>query len=94
MAQRIEKIETLHPMGKSGVNISKDKYDTIASFILEEIGSNKELTFKQLTENANKKLKSFDGKITWYITTVKLDLEARGSIERISGKSPQTLKIK
>ena len=35
----------------------------------------------------------FDGSISWYVTTIKLDLEARGIIERIPKKRPQTLKL-
>ena len=29
----------------------------------------------------------------WYLTTVKLDLEARNIIERIPNKSPQQLRL-
>jgi hypothetical protein len=32
------------------------------------------------------------GSVTWYVTTVKLDLEARGEIERVSGSRPQRLR--
>lgn len=31
--------------------------------------------------------------VSWYTTTVKLDMEARGLIERIPGSRPQALRI-
>ena len=47
-----------------------------------------------LVEDVGRKLDgSFDGSINWYVTTVKLDLEARGVVERIPGKSPQRLRL-
>lgn len=36
----------------------------------------------------------FDGSVGWYVTTIKLDLEARRLIERVPGKSPQRLQLK
>lgn len=36
----------------------------------------------------------FDGSPSWYCTAVKLDLEARGMIERIGNTSPQKIRIK
>jgi hypothetical protein len=32
------------------------------------------------------------GSVSWYTTTVKLDLEVRGEIERIAGSKPQRLR--
>jgi hypothetical protein len=32
------------------------------------------------------------GSLTWYTVTVKLDLEARGEIERVPGVQPQRLR--
>jgi hypothetical protein len=36
----------------------------------------------------------FEGSIPWYVTTVKLDLEARGVIERVPGPGEQKLTLK
>lgn len=42
---------------------------------------------KDLTEEVRHKLAGhFDGSISWYVTTVKLDLEARGMTERVPRK--------
>lgn len=90
----MEKILTLHPRNKKGVNISLSKYEQIKRFILDTLRAKKEISFKVLTKLANAKLSDkFEGKITWYIVTVKLDLEARGMIERIPGTRPHQLRI-
>jgi hypothetical protein len=89
-----EKIMTLHPKGKQGVNIDKEKYDTVRRSILKSLGTYGELTFTEPTENVRRSLEeSFDGSINWYVTTVKLDLEARGEIERIPRSTPQRLRL-
>jgi len=90
-----DKIMTLHPQGKKGVNILRRRYDTIKDFIIETIGKHKEISYEDLNDLAVEKLtESFDGKVVWYIVTVKLDLEARGVIERIPKTSPHKLRMK
>jgi hypothetical protein len=87
------KILTKHPLGKSGKNIDKQKYETLKETILKELG-NKELTHTELFNQLNKRLKNnFAGNISWYGETVKLDLEARKIIERTSSK-PQKYRLK
>ncbi|HLD93661.1 MAG TPA: hypothetical protein VI703_05630 [Anaerolineales bacterium] len=78
-----EKILTKHPdKNKSGKRISKEKYDVIKQAMLS-ILSGKELTHIQLFDNLEAKLAGkFDGNISWYGETIKLDLEARKIIER------------
>jgi hypothetical protein len=88
------RILTKHPEGKSGVNISKDKYDIIKNHILNILKED-ELTYTELTKKIEKQLaNSFEGSISWYTVTVKLDLEARGLIERIPDTKPEKLRIK
>ena len=89
-----EKIMTLHPEGKSGVNIDKSKYDTIRSAVLEVLTEHETYPFNTLADEVAKKVgDSFEGSFGWYTTTVKLDLEARGEVERIPDQSPQMLRI-
>ena len=90
-----EKFLTLHPAGKNGVNILKRRYDFIREYVLKVIKKEKKITFKELCKRAENDLeKTFDGKITWYVVSVKLDLEARGIIERIPKTSPHELRMK
>lgn len=90
-----EKIMTLHPKGKKGVNILKRRYDTIKDFILKTIDMHEEISFDELTDLAVDKLSTtFDGKVMWYVVTVKLDLEARKVIERVPKTSPHKLRMK
>jgi hypothetical protein len=77
-----EKILTLHPQRKTGRSISKEKYEMMKSVFLEVL-KNKELTHNELFAQLEKRLKNkFEGNISWYAETVKLDLEARKIIER------------
>ncbi|MEL6674717.1 MAG: hypothetical protein AAFR61_21085 [Bacteroidota bacterium] len=89
------RILTLHPEGKEGVNILQDKYDQVKDVVLELFNAHDgEITFKELTRLGSIALaENFDGKPMWYLTTVKLDLEARGMIQRVPKKSPQLLRL-
>ena len=89
-----EKILTLHPQGKQGVNIDKAKYDAVRNAIVESLGEQPEITFAELNSVVGTKLEgNFEGSIGWYYTTVKLDLEARGVTERVPGSRPQRLRL-
>ena len=88
-----EKILTRHPEGKKGVNISKAKYDLIHRAIVGTLESGP-LPFSQLADRIEADLgNDFDGSVPWYVVTVKLDMEARGVIERIPKTSPQQLRL-
>ena len=88
-----EKILTKHPLGKSGKNVSKQKYDTLKGAILSAL-KNKELTHTELFDHLNESLKGqFSGNISWYGESVKLDLEARKITERTVSK-PQKYRLK
>jgi len=91
-----EKILTLHPEeGKQGVNISRAKYDMIRQAILNAIRSQGTISHKGLVSLIDYNLRNrFEGSIPWYVTTVKLDMEARGEIERIPGSRDQKFRLK
>ncbi|MBI3160486.1 MAG: hypothetical protein HYZ26_12885 [Chloroflexi bacterium] len=89
------KILTLHPdPSKRGVNIEKAKYDAMRAAVLAAIAEAGELPFSGLFNAVGARLPEFRGSIGWYATTVKLDLEARGLIERVPGANPQRLRLK
>lgn len=86
-------ILTRHPQGKSGRNIGKDKYDAMARAIRSALQGG-ELTHTELMERVKALLeRTFEGNVSWYAETVKLDLEARKAIERTATK-PQRYRLK
>lgn len=88
------KIMTQHPAGKSGVNISRAKYDTMRAAIEASLAEADELTFQGLLEAVRARLDgNFDGSINWYCTVVKQDLEAKGVLENTARRSPQRLRL-
>ena len=88
------KIMTLHPDGKHGVNILLRRYEVIKTFILSKLKDHSEIRFDELTDLAIIELSAnFDGKVVWYMVTVKLDLEARRLIERVPETSPHKLRL-
>lgn len=89
-----ETIRTLHPEKKQGVNISTEKYEFIRKAILSILCAQKEMTFMKLTRAVEKEVDGkFEGSVTWYVTTVKLDLEARGEVKRVPHSRPQLIRL-
>jgi hypothetical protein len=87
-----EKTITKHPLNKSSKSISKQKYDTIKDCIITALHDS-ELTHTELTNRVVEALtRKYDGNISWYTETVKLDLEAGKIITRTSSK-PQKYKL-
>jgi len=87
-------IRTLHPEKKQGVKISKEKYEIIRNAILCVLQTQKEITFMNLSRAVEKQVNgNFEGSVTWYVTTVKLDLEARGQIKRVTNSRPQLVRL-
>ena len=89
-----DRILTLHPEKKQGVSISKEKYEIIRNAILSVLHAQKEMTFMKLTRAVEKEVDGkFEGSVTWYVTTVKLDLEARGKVKRVLHSRPQLIRL-
>ena len=87
-------IRTLHPEKKQGVNISKAKYEIIRKAILSALHTQKEMTFRNLSRAVEKEVNgTFEGSVMWYVTTVNLDLEARGLVKRVPNSRPQLVKL-
>lgn len=89
-----EQIQTLHPIaGKTNKKIALDKYHTIRDQLILILQST-EPTHTELMELLYQRVKdSFVGGVQWYGETVKLDLEARGLVERI-GNKPERYRLK
>ena len=88
-----ERILTLHPEGKQGVRITRDKYDDMRRALLRVIPRRKAgVPFGALVAAVEPELKTeiwTDASLKWYVVTVKQDLEARGHIEQVPGAKPQ-----
>ncbi len=79
-----DKIQTLHTdPRKTNKRIDRDKYELVKTAILSAL-KNKTLDHTEL-QNAVESIldPKFEGSVAWYNETVKLDLEARGIVERI-----------
>jgi hypothetical protein len=93
------KIQLKHPdPAKSAPRISAEKYEAVKSAVLRAVAQNENgILFKDLPSRVSELLSTGQlenlGSVGWYTTTVKLDLEARGLIERVPGSSPQRLRM-
>jgi len=90
-----DRIQTLNPdPDKAGTSISRVKYDKISEAIISALQQGGQLTFSELRTAVETQLDGqFEGSISWYYTTVKLDLEARGIVRRLGTSSPQLLEL-
>lgn len=92
--KKVERVMTLHPAGKNGVNIEKQKYDWFRAAIVARLQRD-ELTYTSLSESIRAELGSgFRGSVGWYVEALKLDLEARGVIERVAHSRPQRYRLR
>ncbi|MGH7600970.1 MAG: DUF6958 family protein [bacterium] len=88
-----EKIHTKHPLGKSNKSVRKQEYELFKKAIVDAL-CKREMTHTELVEQLQKDLRGmFSGNVSWHIMTVKLDLEARKTIERTSSK-PQKYRLR
>ena len=83
--------------GKRGTRIARWKYDAVRAAILKVVPADEDgVEFRSLAGLVEKALSETDlerlGSASWYTTTVKLDLEVRGEIERIPGSKPQRIR--
>ncbi|WKZ34498.1 MAG: hypothetical protein QY332_12835 [Anaerolineales bacterium] len=79
---------------KQAVRIEKAKYDIVRRAILENLQAFGPMTFMKLGGLVADQLQEdFDGSISWYYTTVKLDMEARGELRRVPKSRPQLVEL-
>jgi len=82
--------------GRSDGTIDRDKYEAMKKALLEVVPADDEgVPFGELAERARPLLPEplFEGaSLRWYTTTVKLDLEVRGLLERVPGSRPQRVR--
>lgn len=82
---------------KSGTGVDATKYRAVRTAMLAATPkSARGVSFKELPDLVVERLPGGEipggGSIMWYTTVVKLDLEARGLIERVQGAGPQRIR--
>ena len=88
--------ETPSP-GKQPTRIRKWKYDMVRDAILRAVpDGDGGVEFRHLPDLVESHLLASElqrlGSLSWYVTTVKLDMEVKGELERIPGSRPQRLR--
>jgi len=98
MAKTAEMVVCATPTpGKQPKRIDKWKYDRLRKEILRILPARGEGTaFRDLPALVERNLTPDErarvGSIMWYVTTVKLDMETKGEIERVADVTPQRLR--
>ena len=93
-----ERISTLgFDPARPGPRIQRWKYDLLRRAILDAVpGGSTGVALDELSEAISVRISEHQlrrlGSLNWYLVTVKLDLEARGEIERIPDVHPQMLR--
>ena len=82
--------------GKQPTRIEAWKYDLVRQLILDTLPTEPPgLAFKELAQRVKTKLTAEQheklGSVSWYTTTVKLDLEVKGEVARVTGARNQHL---
>lgn len=85
--------------GREGATrIPRWKYDCVRRAILNILDESEDgqVLFKDLAAHVGEVLTSNQlaklGSLGWHVTTVKLNMEVEGELERVPRKSPQTLR--
>lgn len=87
-------IQLLHPEGKNGARIQEEKYKLIKDTLIDILNEKGAISYKELVGYTRERLKdTFEGSITWYVTAVKLDIEARGLIKRFTKNKLQHIEL-
>lgn len=85
-------IQLKHPAGKKAISMDKNKYDTLKKSLLNHLKAKGESTHTEIlqgiTRDFMKNKIKFKGSLEWHMEWVKLDLEAKKEIKRISDISP------
>lgn len=91
-------MKTENITGKSGTNVTPEKYYAIREAMLEILPTEgKGLTLDEMVSLIQPRVPKelFPNGVTWYTVSVKLDLEAKGLVKRLPETRPlRHLKVK
>ncbi|HFA49741.1 MAG TPA: hypothetical protein ENJ95_12095 [Bacteroidetes bacterium] len=90
-----DKILTLHPEGQPGAMLLLHEYEMakeaiVEFFLIKPTGTVEEIN----TSAANKLGGKIKGEINPFLTSVRLDMEARDYIEKVPGSDPTEYRLK
>lgn len=89
-----DKVLTLHPQGKQGRRINREIYETLRKAIKDRLAAG-DLTRGELVGAVENDLRGkLIGSVKWYMEAGKLDLEARGEIERFADRPYDRYRLK
>ena len=86
-------MKTENITGKSGANVTPEKYYVIREAMLEILPTEGDgLTLDEMVKLIEPMVQKdlFPNGVTWYTVTVKLDLEAKGLVKRLPNTKPLT----
>ncbi|MFC6990920.1 DUF6958 family protein [Haladaptatus sp. GCM10025707] len=88
-------ISTQYPdFDRDDASIDDEKYGAVRDAIKACLGEHGALTFAELVDDVDAHIgEAFDGSVLWFVTRVKLDLENEDVIERVTGTTPQQLRL-
>jgi len=83
--------------GKGNTRLPRERYEAFRALILAAVPDDEEgIAFTTLIDTVRANIpedkRGALGSVGWHVTSVKLDLEAKGLIERIPGRKPQHLR--
>ncbi|WP_412062043.1 DUF6958 family protein [Rubrivirga sp. IMCC45206] len=89
-----DRIHARHPdPDKQGTTIDAAKYRAVRDAIEAELADGP-VMLSDLRRAVKARIgDTFEGSVSWYVMAVKLDLEARGTIERVPRQTPQHLRL-
>lgn len=92
-----KKIQPKPTTDKKAISMDEEKYIVIEKSVLNYLKAKGESTHTEIlmavTEDFEKNIKLFEGSIEWHMEWVKLDLETRKIITRVSDTSPIKFKL-
>lgn len=97
---RVEMLNATRPGGLDGWTMDLRQYEVLREHVLETIdalaGPDGTVALKDVVQAGQDRLGSHPlfpkGRLRNYVTYTKVDLEARGEVERVKGSSPQRIR--
>ena len=85
---------TEHPNGEPTYTIPEASYQLVRNTIIDMLRGQTSVPLQAIIDEVEaQSADELDKSARWYVTTVKMDLEARGVIKRVDGVSPQELRL-